>query len=76
MMSSTFHALCYWIEAVSGDLVFPSHTDHARESPVARASRVVNPADLHSRGGGERTRTVGLYIANVALYQLSYTPGC
>ena len=27
-------------------------------------------------GGGERTRTVGLYIANVALYQLSYTPGC
>jgi hypothetical protein len=26
-------------------------------------------------GGGERTRTVGLYIANVALYQLSYTPG-
>ncbi len=22
------------------------------------------------------TRTLGLYIANVALYQLSYTPGC
>ena len=27
-------------------------------------------------GGGERTRTVDFYIANVALYQLSYTPGC
>ena len=26
-------------------------------------------------GGGEGTRTLGLYIANVALYQLSYTPG-
>jgi hypothetical protein len=25
--------------------------------------------------GGEGTRTLGLYIANVALYQLSYTPG-
>jgi hypothetical protein len=24
--------------------------------------------------GGEGTRTLGLYIANVALYQLSYTP--
>ncbi len=27
-------------------------------------------------GGGEGTRTLGLYIANVALYQLSYTPRC
>jgi hypothetical protein len=26
-------------------------------------------------GGGEGTRTLGLYIANVALCQLSYTPG-
>ena len=25
-------------------------------------------------GGGEGTRTLGLYIANVALFQLSYTP--
>ena len=25
-------------------------------------------------GGGERTRTADFYIANVALYQLSYTP--
>jgi hypothetical protein len=24
--------------------------------------------------GGERTRTVDFYVANVALYQLSYTP--
>jgi hypothetical protein len=26
------------------------------------------------RGGGERTRTADFYVANVALYQLSYTP--
>jgi hypothetical protein len=26
--------------------------------------------------GGERTRTADFYVANVALYQLSYTPGC
>jgi hypothetical protein len=26
-------------------------------------------------GGGERTRTADFYVANVALYQLSYTPG-
>ena len=25
-------------------------------------------------GGGERTRTADFYVANVALYQLSYTP--
>ncbi len=25
-------------------------------------------------GGGDRTRTGGLYVANVALFQLSYTP--
>ena len=31
---------------------------------------VVNP----TTGGGERTRTADFYIANVALYQLSYTP--
>src|SRR5438477_7927639 len=28
-----------------------------------------------SQGGGERTRTADFYVANVALYQLSYTPG-
>jgi hypothetical protein len=26
------------------------------------------------RSGGERTRTADFYVANVALYQLSYTP--
>ena len=25
-------------------------------------------------GGGERTRTADFHVANVALYQLSYTP--
>ena len=25
--------------------------------------------------GGERTRTADFHVANVALYQLSYTPG-
>ena len=28
------------------------------------------------RGGGKGIRTPGLFIANEALYQLSYTPGC
>ncbi len=32
------------------------------------------PENLHITRGGEGTRTLGLYIANVALYQLSYTP--
>jgi hypothetical protein len=27
-----------------------------------------------SFGGGERTRTADFHVANVALYQLSYTP--
>jgi hypothetical protein len=27
------------------------------------------------QGGGERTRTADFYVANVALCQLSYTPG-
>ncbi len=29
--------------------------------------------ELHC-GGGERTRTADFHVANVALYQLSYTP--
>ena len=33
------------------------------------------PLNWDFTGGGEGTRTLGLYIANVALYQLSYTPG-
>ncbi len=36
--------------------------------------RVVN-VQFTTPSGGEGTRTLGLYIANVALYQLSYTPG-
>ncbi len=44
-------------------------------------SPALRPALLHERvrirrfGGGERTRTADFYVANVALYQLSYTPG-
>ena len=34
-----------------------------------------SPVNWTFPGGGEGTRTLGLYIANVALYQLSYTPG-
>src|ERR1700733_8831640 len=35
-----------------------------------RGKRYSNPC------GGERTRTADFYVANVALYQLSYTPWC
>ena len=31
--------------------------------------------DLRVSSGGERTRTADFHVANVALYQLSYTPG-
>jgi hypothetical protein len=31
-------------------------------------------SDLGYLSGGERTRTADFYVANVALYQLSYTP--
>ena len=34
------------------------------------------PRSERKTGGGEGIRTLGLYIANVALCQLSYTPGC
>ena len=30
--------------------------------------------DLGISSGGERTRTADFHVANVALYQLSYTP--
>ena len=33
-----------------------------------------SPSVVGGFGGGERIRTVDFYIANVALYQLSYTP--
>jgi hypothetical protein len=34
----------------------------------------VSDVSRHHTGGGDGIRTHGLYIANVALYQLSYTP--
>jgi hypothetical protein len=33
------------------------------------------PSDLGFSGGGERIRTADFHVANVALCQLSYTPG-
>ena len=54
----------------------PSRTDRARNSLERESAGAYTPADLHIWGGGEGTRTLGLYIANVALYQLSYTPEC
>jgi hypothetical protein len=42
---------------------------------VTRRDSHLQPDCLGFPGGGEGTRTLGLYIANVALYQLSYTPG-
>lgn len=33
------------------------------------------PSTRENTGGGERTRTADFHVANVALYQLSYTPG-
>jgi hypothetical protein len=33
------------------------------------------PLTCENGGGGERTRTADFHVANVALYQLSYTPG-
>jgi hypothetical protein len=40
-----------------------------------RGASTFSPLTWTFFGGGEGTRTLGLYIANVALYQLSYTPG-
>jgi hypothetical protein len=38
--------------------------------------RYRNFTNLPARiSGGERTRTADFYVANVALYRLSYTPG-
>ena len=36
---------------------------------------VRKPSTRENTGGGERTRTADFHVANVALYQLSYTPG-
>jgi hypothetical protein len=51
-----------------------SRTDRARNASQRESAGAKTPADLPFGSGGERIRTVGLYIANVALYQLSYTP--
>ena len=40
-----------------------------------RARPRQNPK-THFSSGGERTRTADFYVANVALYHLSYTPAC
>ena len=42
------------------------------DSPTIQMNTAVPQA--RGPGGGERIRTVDFYIANVALYQLSYTP--
>ena len=47
--------------------------------PLKGAFRVAPTAEKSAfsrefAGGGERTRTADFHVANVALYQLSYTP--
>ena len=43
-----------------------------RSRPPHRVTQ--NRLTRENAGGGERTRTADFYVANVALYQLSYTP--
>ena len=43
--------------------------------PTANINNSNCAVDLHLSSGGERTRTADFHVANVALYQLSYTPG-
>lgn len=43
-------------------------------APLAQANIPVFAVLISLCGGGEETRTPGLYSAIVALYQLSYTP--
>ena len=57
-------------------------TTRASEEPEHTRRRVMRHRsaarecehDFGAGGGGERTRTADFYVANVALYQLSYTP--
>jgi hypothetical protein len=42
--------------------------------PPCLPERSRDASDLGYLSGGERTRTADFYVANVALYQLSYTP--
>ncbi len=69
-------------EARAAIVVTPPQIDDAFSRP--RISREIRSSAIAvNRGlqrarrfcGGERTRTADFYVANVALYQLSYTPG-
>jgi hypothetical protein len=42
--------------------------------PAVRPALFFKRVRIQRFGGGERTRTADFYVANVALYQLSYTP--
>lgn len=53
-----------------GDRRAPGRSDTARHR-----GRMGNCPDQDFYGGGERTRTADFHVANVALFQLSYTPG-
>ena len=44
------------------------------KSPVLPIYWQYGPVKWTCTGGGERTRTADFHVANVALYQLSYTP--
>src|SRR5580658_7982073 len=47
----------------------------AHETETAKVSQPRSPTLTRGNcSGGERTRTADFYVANVALYQLSYTP--
>ena len=47
---------------------------HCAQAPDRLRPTIVHYRGLRSTGGGDGIRTHCLYIANVALYQLSYTP--
>ena len=49
------------------------HTRHSSDQAGARAHGR-SGCESEQLGGGDRTRTGDFYVANVALYQLSYTP--
>src|ERR1700688_3972145 len=67
----------------TGPEKIPGRARHAGHPGLVRTRfRDIRPVQKNSRknlskfaSGGERTRTADFYVANVALYQLSYTPG-
>jgi hypothetical protein len=59
---------------VSLALVRPAPRRNTLHAVVSSGSRR-GPLLSQMNSGGERTRTADFYDANVALYQLSYTPG-